>query len=417
MQESVYEMYTPGAPVGADGGISMNTPAMDFLSRRAYPELARAVRASAAEAIAAWERAVRQAMDVASKLTLMQLRDDLPKIIQRVADALESDESFAAVELADAAPRHGTARYDQGYKLGEVLIEYGIFRGVLIEHVAAHLGRTMLPIEVLAISAALDIALRRAVVRFVEHLTSQLKAATEAQSKYLSFLSHDLRGGLNAVFLMIEVLKRELAGEARLAETVGDLDAMRRSLMDTVGTMDRFLHAERFRKGMVPVRPGKVTLRTLLAETAAHYTYQAKEKGVEIRVDVANDIEIISDRDLLNQIFQNLLSNALKYTKPGTVVTIACRGAEGKCVVSVADQGPGIAPEKLEDVFMAFTRGETHGQGGVGLGLSIARQAGECIGARVWAESKVGEGATFFVELPREITAKNKPDETREVLP
>jgi len=68
------------------------------------------------------------------------------------------------------------------------------------------------------LGAGCDIMIRRSVVRFVEHLTSQLRTATEAQSKYLSFLSHDLRGGLNGVFLMIEVLKRELAGEERLAE-------------------------------------------------------------------------------------------------------------------------------------------------------------------------------------------------------
>jgi len=395
----------------------MTTPAMNLLIGRAFPELSQAVRASASNAVAAWEHAVRDSMAVASKLTMKQLRDDLPKIIQWVGDALESDQPYATIALAEAAPCHGSVRYDQGFNLSEVLIEYGIFRGVLIEHVAASLGRNMEAIEILAISAALDIALRRAVVRFVEHLTSQLKAATEAQSKYLSFLSHDLRGGLNAVFLMIEVLKRELVHETRLAETVGDLDAMRKSLMETVGTMDRFLHAERFRKGMVQVRPGKVKLRALLAETAAHFAYQAKEKNVEIRLEAPEDFQIISDKDLLNQIFQNIVSNALKYTKPKTTITIGCQCDNGSCRVGVADQGPGIAPEKLEEVFMAFARGETHGKEGVGLGLSIARQAGECIGARVWAESTLGAGATFFVELPREIAGARGPKEATVIAP
>ncbi|HWE04818.1 MAG TPA: HAMP domain-containing sensor histidine kinase [Tepidisphaeraceae bacterium] len=391
----------------------MNSPAMDLLSGRAFPELAEAVRGAADEAVAAWEQVVRGSITAAKKLTIDQLRDDLPKILISVAAALESDKPYATVQLDEAAPRHGSVRYDQGFNLSEVLIEYGIFRSVLIEHVALHLRRSIEAIEIMAICSALDIALRRAVVRFVEHLTSQLQTATEAQSKYLSFLSHDLRGGLNAVFLMIEVLKRELASEPRLSETVGDLDAMRRSLMETVSTMDRFLHAERFRKGMVQVRPGKVTLRTLLAETAAHFSYQAKEKRVEVRLDVPEDFEIISDRDLLNQIFQNLASNALKYTKPATAVTIACRGGQGKCIVTFSDQGPGIAPEKLEEVFVAFTRGETHGQGGVGLGLSIARQAGECIGAKIWAESKPGEGAMFVVDVPREITGKQQTAESK----
>src|SRR5258708_36457609 len=92
--------------------------------------------------------------------------------------------------------------------------------------------------ELNALNVVLDISVRRAVVAFVEHQSGQLQNASEAQSKYLSFLSHDLRGGLNGVFLMIEVLKRELQSEERLKETVADLDAMRRSLLETVGTMD-----------------------------------------------------------------------------------------------------------------------------------------------------------------------------------
>jgi signal transduction histidine kinase len=67
----------------------------------------------------------------------------------------------------------------------------------------------------------------------------------------------------------------------------------------------------------------------------------------------------------------------------------------------VTDQGLGIPKEKLGELFGAFTRGDTHGQPGVGLGLSIARQAADVMGAKLWAESTVGEGSTFFLELPR----------------
>jgi signal transduction histidine kinase len=137
-----------------------------------------------------------------------------------------------------------------------------MLRPIMLGEVTARLGRPMTVGEVSALMTALDLVIRRATLAFVEHQTRQLQAANEAQSKYLSFLSHDLRGGLNGVCLMIEVLKRELAREERFKESVDDLDMMRRSIFETIATMDRFLHAERFRKGKVQVRPSKVNLRT-----------------------------------------------------------------------------------------------------------------------------------------------------------
>ena len=137
--------------------------------------------------------------------------------------------------------------------------------------------------------------MRQAVVAFVNYQTGQLKNATEAQSKYLSFLSHDLRGGLNGIFLMIEVLKRELGGHPQHGETIDDLDVMRRQLLETVATMDRFLYAERFRKGKVKLKPGPVRLDTLLGEVSAQFNYQAREKGIELKVSVPAASSVVSD--------------------------------------------------------------------------------------------------------------------------
>jgi signal transduction histidine kinase len=178
---------------------------------------------------------------------------------------------------------------------------------------------------------------------------------------------------------------------------------MRRSLLDTIATMDRFLHAERFRKGKIQVRPTRVILRNVLQEMAAHFSYQARDRGLTIVVDVAADLLIVSDKEMLTLIFQNLLSNAIKYSPAGNCVKMIAECGEGTCRVSVIDQGPGIAPEKLSALFDPFSRGETHGKPGVGLGLTIARQAAEYLNAKCWAESVVGKGSTFIVELPKEL--------------
>src|SRR5256885_870021 len=86
-----------------------------------------------------------------------------------------------------------------------------------------------------------ELANRRGAVEFAEHQAQQLQAAAESQAKYLAFLSHDLRGGLNGVLLMIEVLRRDLEAAGQFSQSLEDLETMKHSILDTVATMERFL--------------------------------------------------------------------------------------------------------------------------------------------------------------------------------
>lgn len=382
-------------------------PIVDLLISSKFPDLAAALRARSMHIIVEWAAMVREVLPSADRLTFDQLRDDLPEVLQTAAASLESARPSNTEDLLKLVPKHGEVRFHQSFSLTEVLIEYDLLRAVVMEQIVTHLGRKIEADEIVALCGALDVVGRRAILAYVDHQSHQLQSATEAQSKYLSFLSHDLRGGLNGVFLMIEVLKRELANQPQLAEVVQDLDAMRRTLLETVGTMDRFLHAERFRKGKVQLKPGRIHLKHLLNEVASQYNYQAREKGLQLRVDSPEDCTITSDRELLALILQNLVSNAVKYSPRGEVVITAVPRDDGGCTVSVRDEGPGIAPDRLKELFSPFTRGETHGQPGVGLGLSIARQAAGYIGAKLWAESALGVGSTLHVHIPHSMPVQS----------
>jgi signal transduction histidine kinase len=377
-------------------------PIVELLATQAFPELAAALRAGTAVALQRWEARVREVLPIADGLTFEQLRDDMPIVLEQMAASLESDRGAETQELLHTVPKHGVVRFHQSFSLAEMLIEYDLLRALVMEEVVTNIGRAIEAMEVVALDGALSLAGRRSVLAFVNHQSAELKAATDAQSKYLSFLSHDLRGGLNGVLLMIEVLKRELADEPRFAETIGDVDSMRRSLLETVGTMDRFLHAERFRKGKIQLKPGPVNLRNLLGETVAHFSYQAKEKGLAVRIETPSECMITSDRELLTLVLQNLLSNAVKYAEVGEIVVSATPAEHGEYLVAVRDQGPGIEPERLDELFDTYSRGETHGKPGMGLGLSIARQAADFVGATLWAESAKGQGSTFYVRIPAE---------------
>jgi signal transduction histidine kinase len=366
----------------------------DLLKFSAFPEIGAALRARIEDILRRWDEVARQKLPGADELTHEQLRDHLHAILEEMAETLETSDGSHVSDLRHASEGHGKLRFHQSFNVNELLVEYGLLRPVLVDEVMSHLGREIALEEIAALNMGIDLVVRRSVTEFIAHREKQIKTLVDAQSKYLSFLSHDLRGGLNGVLLMAEVIKRELADEPRFAESIQDLDAMRRSILDTVATMDRFLHAERFRQGKVQPRNAMVDIKSLLKDLSHQFAYQAKDKGIQLDVDCSASAQTFSDKDLLSLILQNLISNAIKYTPKGTV-RVEAVAMDGHMMISVIDQGPGIAPDQLESIFEPYKRGDTHGQAGVGLGLSIAKQAAELIGVTLGAESTPGRGSTF----------------------
>ena len=347
-----------------------------------------------------WQAVVCEKLPTADELTLSQLRDELPDVLSELAQTIEAKDGSHFESLQKVSENHGQLRFHQSFDINELLVEYGLLRPILLDEVTTELGRDLNAEEAAAPNMGVDTAVRKSVNKFAAFQQQRLQTVAEAQSKYLSFLSHDLRGGLNGVLLMVEVLKRELAGEQKFSESVADLDLMRRSILDTVSTMDRFLHAERFRQGKVQPRNSSVEIYPLFQEMVAQFNHQAKSKGIELQISNSTHETAFSDKDLIRLILQNLLANAVKYTPSGTVKLITSTSPDGHLRLSVSDTGPGIAASTLATLFDPYTRGETHGQDGVGLGLSIAKQAADLIGAKLTAESALGHGAMFTLELP-----------------
>jgi signal transduction histidine kinase len=177
---------------------------------------------------------------------------------------------------------------------------------------------------------------------------------------------------------------------------------MRRSILETVSTMDRFLHAERFRKGKVQVKPATVNLKAIGRDCVAQFSYQAKDKNIDLSCEIPEGLTVTTDPQLVGMILQNFVGNAIKYSRKGEVRISSSKpnGDHVGCRISVSDQGPGIDGVTLNKIFQPFSRGETHGESGTGLGLSIARQAAELLGAKLSVESQPGKGATFHLDLP-----------------
>jgi two-component system phosphate regulon sensor histidine kinase PhoR len=129
----------------------------------------------------------------------------------------------------------------------------------------------------------------------------------------------------------------------------------------------------------------------------------ADKKKTQLSLNIDSQLHVLADSDLLEQILLNLLENAIKYGKEGGNVSVhAEQDGHDQIRVSVSDDGPGIPPESLERIFERFFRidkARSRAQGGTGLGLSIVKHISQALGGRVWVESKMGEGTTFFFTL------------------
>ena len=376
---------------------------VDLLEDRAFPEVAAALRARSEQILARWEQSVRQLLPGADELTLAQVRDHVPEILGQMATALAASTSAPVEELREFSRSHGEVRFHQQYNVRELIIEYRLLRRIVVEEIHdASGGELSLP-EMIVLDMGVDTAFQQGLLAFINHQREQIEAANEIESKYLRFLSHDLRNNLNQVMLVLELLKSRLDPLPDFREDVTDLVSAHRTVMQTISGMDTLLQAERLRKGAIEPRAEPIRLIEVVGDVVRHVHSQAVQKGLALECECPEDAVINSDRELIALILQNLLGNAIKYSSRGTIRMTVDRWSEaarqGWCI-SVADQGPGIAPEHMRRLFNAFTRGQTHGQPGVGLGLAIASQATKLLGGTLSVQSTLGSGSTFRLALP-----------------
>jgi signal transduction histidine kinase len=376
-----------------------DSPSDRYLEERSFPELAAALRARSRRIVREYEETVDSLIPAADGLTRKQVRDSLPDVIEQIGRALESHNPAEAWKLIDVSVEHGVTRFHQQYDVKQLIIEFRLLRRIVSEEVTAELQRELSLPEVLALATGLDLYLQQGVVGFVEFQRGELRAASEMEAKYLSYLSHDLRNNLNAVTLMLEVLHRRLKDVPDFKEDADDVAALQRSIGETVQGMDRLLQAERIRTKSVEARFTTVDLAGAAQHIARQHQQNATTKNLELTVTVPREASAQTDPELLGVILQNLLGNAIKYSARGRVeLGAAAKG--GSWELFVADQGPGISAEQQGRIFNAFSRGDTHGQSGVGLGLTIASRAAEVIGAKLTLDSAPGRGTTFRLLLP-----------------
>ncbi len=221
--------------------------------------------------------------------------------------------------------------------------------------------------------------------------------ASRAKDEFLAMLGHELRNPLAPIVMILDVLRLRDAWRP-------ELDVVERQVHHMKRLMDDLLDVSRIARGKLTLDKHPVDLAEVLVQ-ARESAPEWASRRYPLQWDVPHDgLQVLGDRSRLVQVFSNLLDNAAKYSDAGSEIRVHARVAEGdKARVTVRDQGIGLSPDQLEQVFEMFEQGGRSGAfaGGLGLGLAIVRNLVRHHGGRVWAESAgPGQGSSFHVELP-----------------
>ncbi len=240
---------------------------------------------------------------------------------------------------------------------------------------------------------------------------AQAEKASAFKSTFLAFVSHDLLQPLNAARLNLSTLTEAAPGE-EVARFARQIDLALTSLEDLIRTL---LDMSKLDAGAMRPDIAAVELERILSALRLEFAPLAAARGLKLTI-LPSRAFVRTDPLLLKRILQNLINNALRYTRRGGVLVGA--RARGETVrVEVCDTGPGIASARREAIFEEFQREGGAGDGGFGLGLSIVRRLAQALDHRIDLASRLGAGSSFAIELPGASAADVAPPPASVALP
>lgn len=236
----------------------------------------------------------------------------------------------------------------------------------------------------------------------LKRVLDQLQDANLAKNEFLANMSHEMRQPLNSILGFTELLltnPRAFADRSRARRYIDNVQTAGRHLLALISDV---LDLAKIESRRLELTLTDVEVRELLTSMHEMMLPIARSNGVKLRVRAQPRLVVVADEVRLRQIVLNLVTNALKFTPSGGLVTIGASSGAGWMEIAVADTGVGIAIEDQGRVFEAFTQLDvaTNREPGAGLGLAMVKQLTELHGGRVSLESELGRGTTVKVRLP-----------------
>ncbi|ESQ93306.1 chemotaxis protein CheY [Asticcacaulis sp. AC460] len=237
----------------------------------------------------------------------------------------------------------------------------------------------------------------------VDQKARELEQSSRYKSDFLANMSHELRTPLNSSLILAKLLSDNSEGNLS-EEQVEFARTIQSSGNDLLALINDILDLSKIEAGQMEIHPESVSLKRLASDMERVFTPIANQKGLKMTARLGEGVPetVTTDRQRLEQVLKNLLSNACKFTENGTVELAILKESDG-IVFAVKDTGIGISAEHQHQVFDAFRQADgtiSRKYGGTGLGLSISRELSRLLGGKLSVISQLGRGSTFSLSLP-----------------
>jgi signal transduction histidine kinase len=245
--------------------------------------------------------------------------------------------------------------------------------------------------EELATRAALSIENAR--------LYRAAQRATQARDDVMGMVAHDLRNPLGVILMQAPLLRRQESDRRPPSRDPAEVITRAATRMNRL--IQDLLDVAQMEAGRLVIAPDSVFPEQIVRDSVDAQQALAAAASLELRADVPPGVPAVwADRDRLLQVFENLITNAVKFTRPGGRITVGATLTDRSVLFRVADTGVGISPDDLPHVFDRFWQANKGGRHGAGLGLPIVQGIVDAHGGRIWVDSQPGRGSTFFFTIP-----------------
>lgn len=235
-----------------------------------------------------------------------------------------------------------------------------------------------------------------------EEKEMQVKKLLDDKDKFFSIIAHDLRGPFNGIIGLSELLL-ENDNQLKPKETNEFIQLIHQSSKNVYSLLENLLTWAQSQTGSLEFSPKKIEISPIINKTISLLDNIAKSKNIRIESKIKNEEYAFADKDMLETIFRNLISNAIKFTENNGEVQLSITRENNQIVFSVQDNGIGIPPEKITNLFAINHRNTTSGtndETGTGLGLMLCKDFVKKHGGKIWVESEMGKGSNFKFSIP-----------------
>jgi signal transduction histidine kinase len=317
----------------------------------------------------------------------------VPLFLDQLIDALRLG-LLSSVEIGQTAVLHGHDLLLQGFTVSQVVHDYGDVCQAITE-LAVELKAPISTEDFRMLNRCLDDAIAGAVTEYGRGRTqSTLDGEAVRGSERLGFFAHELRNLTNTAILAFEVLQKGNVGVAGSTATV-----LHRSLMGTRDLISRSLAEVRLTQGIQNREQFLVSMFIDELAPAARLSADAQHITLSV-LPVEDGLAIEADRQVLRAAVMNVLQNAVKFTRPGTTVTLRVGANPDRVLIEIEDECGGLSGGSVKDLFHPFEQRGTD-RSGLGLGLAFSRWAVEASHGRIYARNRPDVGCVFTIDLPR----------------